>query len=50
MKWNSLLAFHEYCRSRSAVSLGKAIEELAPKAEAKKAKKQASDDLDHTGS
>jgi len=36
------------------VSLGKAIEELAPKAdakaEAKKAKKQASDDLDHTGS
>jgi len=37
-----------------AVSLGKAIEELAPKAdakaEAKKAKKQASDDLDHTDS
>src|SRR5260221_1168925 len=35
-----------------AVSLGKAIEELAPKAdakaEAKKAKKQASDDLDQT--
>jgi len=52
VKWNSLLAFHEYCGSRSAVSLGKAIEELAPKADAKaeanKAKKQASDDLDQT--
>jgi len=37
-----------------AVSLGKAIEELAPKAdakaEAKKAKKQASEDLDHASS